>query len=182
MIASADPNSPSSTIVRFRKRWNGWSVVKPIPASTCWQWRATVCAVRPAIALASAAVVAFGSSPAAPQRRVERLDRDERVGEPVPHGLERRDRAPELHALDRVGAREGEHRAASRPRSGARPRAGRARRPRPTRAASSADSVPAPRSIVTRVDAGGGIDAGRGMRVDRGARNGDRDDVRSRRW
>ena len=29
--SSAEPNRPSSTIVRLRKRWNGWSVVKPMP-------------------------------------------------------------------------------------------------------------------------------------------------------
>ena len=41
-MSSAEPKMPSSAIVRLRKRWNGWSVVKPMPASTCWQWAATV--------------------------------------------------------------------------------------------------------------------------------------------
>ena len=44
------------------------------------------------------------------ERRVERLDRDERLGEAVANGLERCDRASELHPLDRVVTREGEHR------------------------------------------------------------------------
>ena len=46
------------------------------------------------------------------ERGVERLDRDEGVGEPVAHRLEPRDRAAELHPLDRVRPREVEHGAA----------------------------------------------------------------------
>ena len=99
-------------MVRLRKRWNGCSVVKPMPASTCWQCAATVRAVRPATAFASAAVSEFGSSLAASQGRLERLHRHQRVREAVAHGLEPRDRTTELHPLQRVGAREAEHGAA----------------------------------------------------------------------
>ncbi len=48
--------------MRLRNRWKGWSVVKPMPARTCWQCAATVRAVRPADALARAAVIGPGSS------------------------------------------------------------------------------------------------------------------------
>ena len=150
-----DRRRPSRTalrarIVRLRKRWNGWSVVKPIPASTCWQCVATVAAVRPAVAFASAAVMRVRLVGRGAERRVERLDRDERLGEPVAHGLERRDRPAELHPFDRVGAREVEHRPARARRSGARPRAGRRATAVVPRGARRAGSRPVtPRSTRT---------------------------------
>ena len=53
------------------ERCSGCSVVKPTPASTCWQWRATVRADRPAKALAMAAVSGEGSSHAASSSATE---------------------------------------------------------------------------------------------------------------
>ena len=35
----AEPKSSSSTRTRRMERWSGCSVVNPMPASTCWQWR-----------------------------------------------------------------------------------------------------------------------------------------------
>ena len=61
----AAPKSWSSTSTRRTWRWSGCSVVKPMPASTCWQWRAAVRAPRPASALAIAAVRGVPSSHAA---------------------------------------------------------------------------------------------------------------------
>ena len=49
-------------------------MVKPMPASTCWQCVATVRAVRPADALARAAVVGPGSPPHAKRGQRRRLD------------------------------------------------------------------------------------------------------------
>ena len=37
--SSAEPSTVSTTRVRFSQRWNSWSVVKPMPASTCWALR-----------------------------------------------------------------------------------------------------------------------------------------------
>ena len=112
-MSSADPNMPSSTIVRLRKRWNGWSVVKPMPGEHLLAVRRRPSArCGPAIAFASAAVIGLGSSHAARERGFERLDRDERVGEPVAHGLERAIGRPNCTRSTCVRAREVEHRAA----------------------------------------------------------------------
>ena len=91
----------------------------------------------PAVAFASAAVRRCRLVAGCIQRCLECFDRHERVGESVPNGLERRDRATELDAFH--GVRAGEERASSdRPRrSGARPRAGRARPPSPRRVMSN---------------------------------------------
>ena len=69
-------------------------------------------AVRPAVALRELRGELPGCVGGGGERGVERLDRDERVGEPVPDRLELRHRAAELHALERVLAGEVEHGAA----------------------------------------------------------------------
>ena len=46
------------------------------------------------------------------ERRVKRFDRHERIGEPMTNGLERSNRPAELDPLQRVRAREGQHRPA----------------------------------------------------------------------
>ena len=61
---AADPNSSSSTSTRRKERWNPCSVVNPMPASTCWPWRAATRADRPASALAMAADAGDRSSQA----------------------------------------------------------------------------------------------------------------------
>ena len=48
-----EPSTVSTTSVRFSQRWNSWSVVKPMPASTCWALVAVVRAALPASDLAT---------------------------------------------------------------------------------------------------------------------------------
>ena len=66
----------------------------------------------PGDAFASAAVIGAGLVPRRAEGRVEGLDRDERLGEPVAHGLERADRDGRTARARARAAREIEHRAA----------------------------------------------------------------------
>ena len=83
-----------------------------MPASTCWQCAATVPRGAPGGGLRERGGDRTRFVAGRGQGRLERLDRHERLGEPVPDGLEARDRTTELHPLQRVGAREIEHGAA----------------------------------------------------------------------
>ena len=61
-----------------------------MPASTCWQWRATVRALRPATRLGQGRRERRTVVPRRRQRGLGGLDGDEALGQPVAHGLERR--------------------------------------------------------------------------------------------
>ncbi len=102
------PSSWSSTSVRRTKWWKGCSAVKPMPASTCWQWRATRRALAAGEGLGHGAVCA-GVLPRRVEQRSRRLDRHQRIGEAVTDGLEAADGAPELHPVERVLAGQLEH-------------------------------------------------------------------------
>ena len=127
MSERASPSSRSSTRARRTKRWRSCSVVKPMPASTCWQWRATMRALRPAIALAIAAPSGVPSSHAGVGGGVGGLDRDVRLRQPVPHRLEGRRSAGRTGCARRRGrARAAASSATRRPARG-RGRAARRR-------------------------------------------------------
>ena len=70
-----------------------------MPARTCWQCRAAVCAARPANALATAAEVGDPSSHAAAEHGVRGLNGDERLGQAMAHRLEFADELTELRSL-----------------------------------------------------------------------------------
>ena len=149
--------------------------MKPIPASTCWQCVATVRAVRPAVAFASAAVSGIGFVAGRAERRVERLDRDERLGEPVANGLER------ARSAGRTAPAPARGRARARASLGVAPgdlvrdRAP-AERDAPTSHAARRAASPARRRASTRhdVEAGVGIDAAHRRHVDGRDRHGRR--------
>ncbi len=111
MRARVAPNNPSSTTTRLACRWNSCSVVKPMPASTCWQWRAAVRGAAAGERLGDGRRPRGTVLPGRVEHGVRRLRRHQRLGQPVPHGLEAGDRLPELHALEGVAAGERQHRA-----------------------------------------------------------------------
>ncbi len=77
-------------------------MVNPMPASTCWQWRAAVRAPRPARALAMAAAAGDRSSQAAPKAASAASMATSVVGQPVADGLEGGDGPAELDPLQGV--------------------------------------------------------------------------------
>ena len=103
-----------------------------MPASTCWQCRATVRADRPGERLGHGGRHGGGFLPGGVEQRGGRLQGHEALGQPVADGLEGRDGSPELHAFQCVGC--GRARASPAPRRRARGR-GRAA-PAPPRPAS----------------------------------------------
>ena len=77
-------------------------MVKPMPASTCWQCLAATPRAATGGGLGHRRGDRRGVEPGGVEHRHGRLDRDQRVGQTVADGLELGDRLVELDALERV--------------------------------------------------------------------------------
>ena len=91
------------------ERCNGCSVVNPMPASTCWHWRAAVRSGSTGDGLGHRRRHRCVVFPCGREHGVGHLDGDERLRQAMADGLEHRDLPSELDPFERVGAGQVEH-------------------------------------------------------------------------